>query len=77
MRGSVNIVNTPTDLAASKMTREQIIAAATIVVRHDAAAYPEDYDTTLKEGDPGYIEPDYQYEEVIDPAAIDRMGISL
>lgn len=59
------------------MTREQIIAAATIVVRHDAAAYSEDYDTTLKEGDPGYIEPDYQYEEVIDPVALERFGVVL
>tara|TARA_R110001606_G_scaffold397174_2_gene572845 strand:+ start:1217 stop:1450 length:234 start_codon:yes stop_codon:yes gene_type:complete len=77
MRGNANIVNTQDDLAVSKMTREQIINAATIIVRHDSAVYPVDYDTMLKEGDEGYIEPDYQYGEVIDQGALDRFGITL
>lgn len=77
MRGSVKIVNTPEDLAVSQMTREQIISMATITVRHDAAAYPDDYDINSKVGDDGFIEPDYQYSEQIDQGALDRFGISL
>ncbi|MBJ7540027.1 hypothetical protein [Marinomonas transparens] len=77
MRGNVNIVNSPDDLAVSQMTREQIINMVTITVRRDAAAYPEDYDTNLKEDDEGYIEPDYVYEEMIDQAALDRFGITI
>ncbi|QUX97573.1 hypothetical protein C0J08_20155 [Marinomonas sp. CT5] len=77
MRGNVNIVNTADDLESSTITREQVIAAATIKVRTDAAVYPDDYDTTLKEGDEGYIEPDYQYDEKIDQAVLDRFGIIL
>ena len=59
------------------MTREQIINMATITVRRDAAVYPENYDKDLKEGDDGYIEPDYVYEEMIDQAALDRFGVTL
>lgn len=77
MRGNANIVNTGEDLAVSQMTREQVIAAATITVRHDAAVYPVDYDTDLKFGDDGYVEPDYVYEEMIDQGALDRFGITL
>ncbi|WP_442414626.1 hypothetical protein [Marinomonas sp.] len=61
----------------SNMTREQIINMATITVRTDKAVYPDDYDQTLKEGDDGYIEPDYQFDEQIDQAALDRFGIAL
>jgi hypothetical protein len=77
MRGNPKIVNTREDLAVSQMTREQIIEAATITVRHDSAVYPEDYDTHLKSGDEGFIEPDYQYDEMIDQGALDRFGITL
>lgn len=77
MRGNTNITNTQDDLSVSKMTREQVIEMATITIRHDATVYPEDYDTTLKEGDEGYIEPDYRYEEMIDQGALDRFGIVL
>jgi hypothetical protein len=77
MRGNANIVNTKEDLAVSQMTREQVIAAATITVRHDAAVYPDGYNTDLKDGDEGFIEPDYQYDEIIDQAAMDRFGITL
>lgn len=77
MRGAVKIVNTQEDLAVSNMTREQIISMATITVRTDLAEYPEDYDATLKEGEDGYIEPDYQFDEQIDQAALDRFGIEL
>lgn len=77
MRGAVKIVNTPADMAVSQMTREQIIAMATIAVRTDNAVYPDDYDKALKPGESGYIEPDYQYDEQIDQAALDRYGITL
>lgn len=77
MRGNVNILNTADDLESSTTTREQVIAAATISVRTDIAVYPEGYDTILKEGDEGYIEPDYQYHEMIDQGALDRFGIVL
>lgn len=77
MRGAVKIVNTQEDLVVSNMTREQIINMATITVRTDKAVYPDDYDQTLKEGDDGYIEPDYQFDEQIDQAALDRFGITL
>ncbi|MGO3406742.1 MAG: hypothetical protein ACTIMS_05705 [Marinomonas sp.] len=77
MRGAVKIVNTQEDLVVSNMTREQIINMATITVRTDKAVYPDDYDQTLKEGDDGYIEPDYQFDEQIDQAALDRFGIAL
>lgn len=77
MRGNINIVNTPADLAVSQMTREQIIAMATITVRTDKAAYPDGYDSTLVAGEEGFIEPDYQYDEQIDQAALDRFGVTL
>ncbi|QUX96619.1 hypothetical protein C0J08_14960 [Marinomonas sp. CT5] len=77
MRGAVKIVNTPADMAVSQMTREQIVAMATITVRTDKVVYPDGYDQALKEGDDGYIEPDYQYEEVIDQSALDRFGVAL
>lgn len=77
MRGAVKIVNTQEDLVVSNMTREQIINMATITVRTDKTVYPDDYDQTLKEGDDGYIEPDYQFDEQIDQAALDRFGIAL
>lgn len=77
MRGNINIVNTPADLAVSQMTREQIIAAATITVRTDKAVYPDGYDRSLVPSDSGYVEPDYQYGEVIDPVALDRFGVAL
>jgi hypothetical protein len=77
MRGNVKILNTAADLEASTRTREQVIKAATIAVRHDVAVYPDGYDTTLKEGDEGYIEPNYQYQEVIDQGVLDRFGITL
>lgn len=77
MRGNINIVNTPADLAVSQMTREQIIAAATITVRTDKAAYPDGYDRSLNPADSGYIEPDYQYDDVIDPVALVRFGVTL
>jgi hypothetical protein len=77
MRGNVKILNTAADLEASARTREQVIKAATISVRHDVAVYPDSYDTAKKEGDEGYIEPDYQYQEVIDQGVLDRFGITL
>ena len=77
MRENIKIVNTADDLDVSQITREQVIAAATITVRHDAAIYPDGYDATLKEGNDGYIEPDYQYEDVIDQGVLDRFGITL
>lgn len=77
MRGNANILNTAADLETSQMTREQVIAAATITVRKDVAVYPDGYDENLKEGDDGFIEPIYQQEERIDQAVLDRFGISL
>lgn len=77
MRGNVNIINSEADFKGSSMTAAQVIAAATITVRHDAAVYPDGYDTELKDGDEGFIEPDYQYSEVIDQGALDRFGVTL
>lgn len=76
MLGAVKIVNTPDDLSVSQMTREQIIEMATITVRYDDAVYPPDYDASLKEGDDGYIEPEWRYEEEIDQSALLRFGVS-
>ncbi|SBS36631.1 hypothetical protein MSP8887_02659 [Marinomonas spartinae] len=75
MKGSAKILNTSDDLAMSPISREQIIKMATVKVRIDKADYPEEYDKTLKSGDDGYIEPDYQYDEKIDQAVLDRFGI--
>ncbi|MBJ7536943.1 hypothetical protein [Marinomonas transparens] len=77
MRGKVKIINTNIDLEASQMTREQIIAAATIMVRYDDAEYPEGYEKNLKEGEDGYIEPVYRFEQEIDLGALDRFGVVL
>lgn len=77
MRGTAKIINSATDAEQSTLTRDQIIERATISVRRDITTYPNDYDTTLKEGDDGFIEPEYIFEDEIDQAVLVRFGIEL
>lgn len=74
MRGNAAIINSQDDAKHVGYTDEQIIAMATITVRYDDAEYPEDYDTSLKEGDDGYIEPIWRFETEIDQAVLDRFS---
>ncbi|OOF25046.1 hypothetical protein BZJ19_10010 [Salinivibrio proteolyticus] len=76
MRGSVAIINSEADAQKVGMTREDALKQATITVRHDKAEYPADYDKNLKPNDEGYIEPIYEYEEVVDDAALKRFGFT-
>lgn len=76
MRGNATIVNSKDDAQSAGLTTEQIIQMATITVRHDDAAYPDNYDTNLKESDEGYIEPIWRFEEKIDQAILDRFGLN-
>lgn len=77
MRGNVNIVNTLIDKKASNLSDEKIIEMATISVRYDDAIYPDNYDKNLKEGDAGWVEPMWRFEEEIDQAVLDRFGIAI
>lgn len=77
MRGHAKIVNSQADAQVAKLTREQIINVATIVVRHDDANYPDNYDQNLKEGEAGYVEPMWRFEEEIDQSVLDRFGITI
>lgn len=74
MRGNATIVNSKDDAESAGFTTEQIIEMATIVVRHDDAVYPDNYDTNLKESDDGYIEPIWRFEEEINQAVLERFG---
>lgn len=75
MRGNATIVNSKDDAQSAGYTTEQIIEMATIVVRHDDAVYPDNYDTNLKESDDGYIEPSLRFEEEVNQAVLDRFGV--
>lgn len=75
MRGNVTIINSQDDAKTAGYTDEQITAMATILVRYDDAEYPEDYDKSLKDGDDGYIEPIWRFEEEIDQAVLERFGL--
>lgn len=77
MRGKVKIINSRADFEASDFTRDQIIEMATITVRYDDAVYPDGYDTSLNDGDVGFIEPVWRFEEEINQSVLDRFGISL
>lgn len=77
MRSEIKIVNTKDDANKVRLTREQIIQMATIKVRYDDAEYPESYDQSLKEGDEGYIEPIWRFEEEVDQAVLNRFGVNL
>ncbi|HBK7265784.1 TPA: hypothetical protein LNF52_000959 [Vibrio cholerae] len=74
MRGQLKIINSSQDAKQAGITREQALEIATITVRHDRAVYPDNYDTSLKEGDEGYIEPLWEEETVIDQAVMKRFG---
>lgn len=74
MRGKLSIINSAQDAQQVGITREQALEIATITVRHDRAVYPEDYDTSLKEGDEGYIEPVYEYFQQVDQSVLKRFG---
>ena len=75
MRGKAKIVNSQDDARAANLTDEMIIEMAAISVRYDDAVYPEDYDSSLKEGDSGYIEPIERFENEIDQSVLDRFGV--
>lgn len=74
MRGTSKIINSAQDAKSVGLTYEQAVAAATITVRYDDAQYPDNYDTSLKEGDDGYIEPIWRFEEEINQAVLDRFS---
>lgn len=74
MRGNATIVNSKDDAQDTGFTTEQIIEMATIVVRHDDAAYPDSYDTSLKESDDGYVEPIWRFEEEVCEAVMKRFS---
>ena len=77
MRGNTNIINSKDDASVANLDKDKIIEMATISVRHDDAKYPDDYDKSLKQGDDGYIEPDYRFENEIDQAILSRFGITI
>lgn len=74
MRGTSKIINSAQDAKSVGLTYEQAVAAATITVRYDDAQYPDNYDTSLKEGDEGYIDPVYEYVQQVDQSVLKRFG---
>ncbi|EGS66985.1 hypothetical protein ACPF4W_003213 [Vibrio cholerae] len=74
MRGNAKIINSDRDAKSVGLTYEQAVAAATITVRYDDAQYPDNYDKSLKEGDEGYVEPIWRFEEEIDNSVLERFG---
>ncbi|NGZ66487.1 hypothetical protein G6Z92_05735 [Vibrio aestuarianus subsp. cardii] len=76
MRGNAKIINSMRDAQSIRLTYDQAVSAATIVVRYDDAEYPDDYDSALKDGDDGYVEPIWRFEEEINQAVLDRFGFS-
>ncbi|MEB5538585.1 hypothetical protein [Vibrio cholerae] len=74
MRGNAKIINSDRDAKSVGLAYEQAVAAATITVRYDKAQYPDDYDTSLKEGDEGYIDPIYEYVQQVDQSVLKRFG---
>lgn len=74
MRGIPRIINSQADAKTVNLSNEKLIEMATITVRHDGAVYPENYDTSLSEGDSGYIEPIWTFTEEVDQAVLDRLG---
>lgn len=72
------IVQTQADLNALRDTdptayRDQLTAIlGSCVIRTNAAEYPEDYDSTLQEGDAGYIAPVWM--DMDDVATLARLG---
>ncbi|EOW9271466.1 hypothetical protein ACOKSH_12975 [Vibrio cholerae] len=77
MRGNAKIINSERDAQHVGLTYEQVIAMATIVVRYDDAQYPPDYDSSLQDGDEGYVEPIWRFEEEIDNSVLKRFGFKL
>ena len=56
----MNIINTPADLQDSPNTEAKQRLLQNLLndyVTFDDAVYPDDYDSSLKPGDDGYIEP--------------------
>ncbi|MDV2306389.1 hypothetical protein Q5N30_07415 [Vibrio cholerae] len=76
MRGTAKIINSAQDAKNVGLTYEQAVAAATIVVRYDDAKYPDNYDPSLKEGDAGYVEPIWRFENEIDHSVLERFGLA-
>ncbi|MBJ6946066.1 hypothetical protein JG666_01940 [Vibrio cholerae] len=76
MRGTAKIINSAQDAKSVGLTCEQAVAAATITVRYDDAKYPDNYDKSLKEGDEGYIEPSWRFENEIDHSVLERFGFA-
>ncbi|HGS4493606.1 TPA: hypothetical protein ACMDNH_001861 [Vibrio cholerae] len=74
MRGQLKIINTAADAQQAGITSEKALEIATITVRNDRTVYPDDYDTSLKEGDEGYIEPVYEYVQQVDQSVLNRFG---
>lgn len=74
MRGTAKIINSAQDAKSIGLTYEQAVAAATITVRYDDAKYPDNYDKSWKEGDDGYIEPIWRFEDEIDNSVLERFG---
>ncbi|GIA27447.1 hypothetical protein FXE96_09740 [Vibrio cholerae] len=76
MRGELKIINSAADAKQAGITREKALKIATVTVRHDRAVYPDDYDTSLKDGDDGYIEPVYEYVQQVDQSVLKRFGFN-
>lgn len=74
MRGQLKIINSSQDAKQAGITREQALEIATITVRHDRAIYPDDYDSLLKDGDEGYVDPVYEYVQQVDQSVLKRFG---
>jgi hypothetical protein len=76
----MQIVQTPDDLAALRDSDpeayrsqlEEIIGSS--VIRMNAAEYPEDYDSALTLGDPGYVAA--QWVRVADTSTLTRLGFA-
>jgi hypothetical protein len=75
MRGQVEIINSKDDAQFGELSRDKVIEMATIVVRYDDAIYPDNYDQNLKTGDAGYVEAMDRFENEIDQAVLDRLGV--
>ncbi len=75
MIGKIRIINTNADKNTSDLSDEQVIKMATGVVRYDDAIYPDNYDQSLITHDDGFIEPMYRFEDEIDQAVLDRVGV--
>ncbi|MEZ8115173.1 hypothetical protein ACED44_09555 [Vibrio splendidus] len=77
MQRKARVLNTLEDVTACGITREQVMTWAMLVIQHDDAQYPDDYNHQLQEGEEGFIPPIWRSESIIEPQALSRFELSV